>query len=374
MSISRRSFLKLPVALAAAASTSAVGAVAGGRFLSTEMGGAPTQGERLRRMQANPFWREGAFFNEPGGTGRPAEAEARWKKVRHLFANKSPELKPSIVIPHEKTDLRTLKDGEMVWLGHSGFVLRTAGLTMAVDPALNAACPVPGFFMPFKGADVYQSDDLPVIDILLITHDHYDHLDYPVIRDIRSRVKHVVCPLGVGAHFEAWGYDPRRITETVWWEDVRPAPGVRFTCVPGQHFSGRTLKMNTTLWAGYVLEIKGFTLYLSGDSGWGSHFAAVKNAFGSPDLAIMEDGQYNENWSNIHMMPTAWRRAVTDLSPRVVMPCHNSKYALSRHAWNDPLICARASANAVGTPLLTPLIGARISLADPMAAAKIWWS
>ena len=88
MSISRRSFLKLPVALAAAASTSAVGAVAGGRFLSTEMGGAPTQGERLRRMQANPFWREGAFFNEPGGTGRPAEAEARWKKVRHLFANK----------------------------------------------------------------------------------------------------------------------------------------------------------------------------------------------------------------------------------------------------------------------------------------------
>ena len=117
MSFSRRSFLKLPVALAAAASTSAVGAVAGGRFLSTEMGGAPTQGERLRRMQANPFWRDGAFFNEPGGTGRPAEAEARWKKVRHLFANKSPELKPSIVIPHEKTDLRTLRDGEMVSLG-----------------------------------------------------------------------------------------------------------------------------------------------------------------------------------------------------------------------------------------------------------------
>ena len=88
----------------------------------------------------------------------------------------------------------------------------------------------------------------------------------------------------------------------------------------------------------------------------------------------MEDGQYNENWSNIHMMPTAWRRAVTDLSPKVVMPCHNSKYALSRHAWNDPLISACASANAVGTPLLTPLIGARISLADPMATAKIWWS
>ena len=374
MSFSRRSFLKLPVVAAAAVSTTAVGAVAGGRFVSSEMGGTPVQGERLRRMSAFPFWRDGAFFNEPGGTGRPAEAQARWKKVRHLFADKSPELKPSIVIPHEKTELRTLKNGEMVWLGHSGFVLRAAGLTIAVDPALNAACPIPGFFVPFKGADVYSSQDLPDIDLLLITHDHYDHLDYPVIRDIRSRVKRVVCPLGVGAHFEAWGYDPRHLTETVWWEDVAIAPGVRFTCVPGQHFSGRTLKMNTTLWAGYMLEIEGFKLYLSGDSGWGPHFSAVQHAFGALDLAILEDGQYNENWSDIHMMPSAWRHAVTDLNPKIVMPCHNSKYALSRHAWNDPLLSAQASAAALGTPLLTPLIGARISLADPTAAAKIWWS
>ena len=374
MSFSRRSFLKLPVAAAAAVSTTAVGAVAGGRFVSSEMGGTPAQGERLRRMQANPFWRDGAFFNESGGTGRPAEAEARWKKVRHLFAHKSPELKPAIVIPHEKTDLRSLKNGEMVWLGHSGFVLRAAGLTIAIDPALNAACPVPGFFEPFKGADVYSAPDLPDIDLLIITHDHYDHLDYPVICAIRSRVKRVICPLGVGAHFEAWGYDPRRLTETVWWEDLTVAPGVRLTCVPGQHFSGRTLRMNTTLWAGYMLEIKGFKLYLSGDSGWGPHFAAIHHAFGSPDFALLEDGQYNENWSDIHMMPVAWRHAVTDLAPKAVMPCHNSKYALSRHAWNDPLIEARRSAQATATPLVTPLIGTRISLADPTAAAKIWWS
>ncbi len=373
MPLTRRSLLTLPFA-AAALSGSALAAASGARTLCAELGGAPATGERLARMKRFPFWADGAFFNEPGGTGRPAEAEARWKKVRHLFAAKSPDLKPSVVIPHEKTDLRTLKDGDLVWLGHSGFVLRAAGLTIAIDPALTAACPVAGFFEPFAGADVYQAADLPSIDVLLITHDHYDHLDYPVIRAIQSRVRRVVCPLGVGAHLEAWGFEPQRITETVWWEDVTVAPGVRFTCLPSQHFSGRTLRLNATLWAGYFLEIQGFKLYLSGDSGPGPHFAAIREAFGSPDLALVEDGQYNANWSDIHMLPAAWRETVAALAPQVVMPCHNSKYALSRHAWNEPLNAARASAAALGTPLLTPRIGARISLADPMATARIWWS
>ena len=373
MPLTRRTFLSLPVAAAALTGTG-LAAVTSARAVSVETGGAPITGERLARMKTCPNWADGAFFNEPGGTGRPAEAEARWKKVRHLFAHKSPQLKPSHVIPHEKTDLRTLRDGEMVWLGHSGFVLRAAGLTIAIDPALTAASPIAGFFTPFPGADVYQANDLPAIDVLLITHDHYDHLDYPVMRAIRHRVRRIICPLGVGAHFDAWGFEPQRITETVWWETVTVAPGVRFTCLPSQHFSGRTLVMNNTLWAGYFLEIAGFKLYLSGDSGWGPHFSAIRAAFGQADLAILEDGQYNENWSDIHMMPSAWRQALSDLAPKVVLPCHNSKYALSRHAWDDPLVNAQASAAALSTPLATPVIGARISLSDPMAAARIWWS
>lgn len=370
----RRSFLKLPCAVAATASGAGIAAVAGVRALSVEMGGDPHHGERLARMKSFSNWRDGKFFNEPGGDGRTVTAESRWSKARRAFSSRDPAVKPSFEIPHEKTDLSHLANGDMVWLGHSGFVLRVAGLTIAVDPALTAACPVPGFFVPFAGADVYQAADLPAVDILLITHDHYDHLDYAVMREIKSRVRHVICPLGVGAHFEAWGFDPQRITETVWWEEIVAAPGLRITCLPSQHFAGRTMSINTTLWAGFLLDIEGYRIYLSGDSGWGLHYKKIADSFGPIDLALLEDGQYNKDWGDIHMLPAAWKRALRDLSPKAVMPCHNSKYALARHAWNDPLINAKASADALGVPLVTPLIGARIPLSDPTAAARIWWS
>ncbi len=183
----------------------------------------------------------------------------------------------------------------------------------------------------------------------------------------------MVCPLGVGAHFEAWGYDPERITETVWYESVRLAPNLELTCLPSQHFSGRTMTMNTTLWAGFMFDIAGYKLYLSGDGGYGPHFKAVRDMFGRIDFAVLEDGQYNKEWSDIHLMPADWKLALTDIAPAVVMPCHNAKYALSRHVWTEPLTAALDNARSVRIPVTTPLIGSRIALADPAAAGKIWW-
>lgn len=368
----RRRLLKLPFAAAIAGSGTAVAAATGVHHVSLELGGS-FQGERLARMMAEKNYRDGAFHNLPGGTRGPAVAESRWKKITKAFAEKPEGVKPSAPVAHQKTDLSSVRNGEMLWLGHSAFYLRAEGLSIAVDPALAAACPIPGFFEPFKGADVYRAEDIPPLDVLLITHDHYDHLDYPTIAAIRSRVKRVVCPLGVGAHFEAWGYDPERITETVWYESVRLAPNLELTCLPSQHFSGRTMTMNTTLWAGFIFDIAGYKLYLSGDGGYGPHFKAVRDMFGRIDFAVLEDGQYNKEWSDIHLMPADWKLALTDIAPAVVMPCHNAKYALSRHVWTDPLTAALDNARSVRIPVTTPLIGSRIALADPAAAGKIWW-
>ena len=205
------------------------------------------------------------------------------------------------------------------------------------------------------------------------THDHYDHLDYATVRAIANRVKRVVCPLGVGAHFEYWGWPAERITELDWFEETRVGDSLLATAVPSQHFSGRTLKRNTTLWAGFVLQFPGKTLYLSGDGGYGPHFKAIRSRFPSIDLAILEDGQYNTDWSTIHLMPEDWRRAVADLAPKRVMPCHNAKYALSRHVWTEPLNCALASCRALGVAPAFPTIGEAFLWASGEPMPHRWW-
>ena len=360
----------------AAAGLLAAAGAAGGAVMSREDFGGRPAGERLAHMRASLNWADGAFRNlEP--MVEPPSDRSQLTVMREFLLDDNPARKPAGEIPHVRTRFGGLSDDALVWLGHSGFFVRLSGVSVLIDPALNQAFPFPGFYEPFAGADVFRPEDLPAADVLLITHDHYDHLDCRTARILRSRVRRAVYPLGVGAHLEAWGREPDRITELDWMESVRLGP-MMLTALPAQHFSGRTFRRNETLWAGFLLSANGFNLYHSGDTSGGGHFAAIRRAFPRIDMALLEDGQYNVDWPGVHMLPEVWRQTLGVLSPGAVLAMHNSKFCISRHPWAEPLEKALESSIATGTPLLTPLIGEPVAL-DPAVRAKAprlaapWW-
>ena len=266
-------------------------------------------------------------------------SKSRWRTLwNHLTEKKPDNLAPSENIRAVKTDLRRLDGSQdaVVWFGHSSYLLVNGGKKILVDPVLTTSFPASLMMKPFKGTDIYSPEDIPKVDYLVITHDHYDHLDYGTVKAIGNRVGRVVCPLGVGEHFEYWGYPKEKITEMDWYETFVPQNDLRITCLPARHFSGRLFRQNPTLWASYMIEGTS-TVYLGGDSGYGSHFAEIGRQFPYIDLAILENGQYNENWRHIHTLPEQLPAAIHDLGAALNLPVHNGKFALSRHAWDEPM-------------------------------------
>lgn len=343
----------------------------GGVLAREDFGGAPS-GRRLERILASPYWQDGEFRNLYPLKPRPTEKSFARNMVDFLFRSNDGR-KPSGVVPHVKTMLADVGQNELVWLGHSGYFLRVEGVSILIDPALTFAAPVPGVVKPFAGADVFLPSSLPTVDLLLITHDHYDHLDLRVINALKGRVGRVVTALGVGAHFERWGWPADLVTELEWWESVQPLPGVDITFTPSLHFSGRSLKRNQTLWGGFMLDVKGWCGYFSGDGGIGPHFADVAERFPNIQFAALEDGQYNVDWADIHLMPDDWSRAARTLRADYTMPCHNAKYDLSVHRWIDPLNAAYDEARKNDVRLVLPRIGERLALSDLSGHEAKWW-
>lgn len=364
---------KLIVSCAALAAAGAAAAAKTGADALEAFGGT-ARGRRLERMQASPNFANGAFRNlEP--VVDPIDREGGLTKMLGFLFEDQRLQRPPAPVPSLKVPLATIDEGSFVWFGHSGFYLRLGGLSIAVDPALHACFPIGGFFKPFAGADIHQPEDIPPLDVLLLTHDHYDHLDMITVKAIRERVGRVICPLGVGAHLEAWGYSPEVITELDWGEKTALGNGPRgcLTCLPSQHFSGRTMKRNTTLWAAFMLELDDCTIFLSGDGGYGRHFAQIGEMWPHIDFAVLEDGQYNTDWAGIHLLPKYWRKAAFDLGLTAVLPCHNSKFDLSRHIWTDPMETAAASAKALKLTLVTPRIGEPVRLDRLKDFQNRWW-
>lgn len=266
---------------------------------------------------------------------------------------------PPRPVPASATDLRALPDGHFVWLGHSTFLFRLDGRTILIDPVFGAASPGGITAKPFPISVPYGIGDMPVPDLVLITHDHYDHLEYETILALADAPStRFITPLGVGAHLEYWGIPTSRITELDWWDAC--LENLRITLTPSQHFSGRTLRRNPTLWGGFVLEASGKTIYISGDGGRGEHFSEIARRFPVLDWAMLEAGQYNPDWPFIHMMPDDWRDAARILNPKHLFASHHGRYALSTHPWNEPLQFAQASARTLKIPLTAPLIGAPV--------------
>lgn len=325
--------------------------------------GARPKGDRLTRIEASAHYdKEAGMFrnleNRPTRARNSGNPLAIWWK---MMTNRDTTRQPQEPLEMAKEDLNTIpSDGNyMVWFGHSSYLLSLRGVTLLVDPVLCSGSPVSFFNKPFDGTMAYTPEDMPQrIDYLIITHDHYDHLDYECAKRLRERVQHVICPLGVGAHLERWGYEPSLIAEMDWDEQTNIGGSMRVTCLPAQHFSGRLFHRNNTLWASFMLSDTPLgNIFLSGDGGYGSHFAAIGERFGHVDLALLENGQYNDMWSNIHTMPDELAQIVNDLRAKRVITTHHSKFALAHHPWQEPKANEQRLAETTTAMVIAPLMG-----------------
>lgn len=298
--------------------------------------GQRPKNERLNRIKRSKNWQNGHFVNYED-TKILTVKNRNLKSWVKLFSRPENAM-PKMPIKAVKTDLNTLdltKD-QMVWFGHSSYLLILNGKKILVDPVLTLQFPVKLMMKPFPGSDLYKPEDIPAIDYLIITHDHWDHLDYGTLKSIRERVKYVICPLGVGAYLEYWGYDNKKIIEMDWEDEYVSPDKIRFTCLTARHYSGRLSQSKQTLWASYMIEASK-VVFVGGDSGYGKHFAAIGERFPKIDMALLEAGQYNVNWAQIHLLPDELPKVIHDLKPRMVIPVHNSKFSLAPHDWEEPM-------------------------------------
>ena len=318
--------------------------------------------ERKARIEASPNYRDGMFQNQqptPQFTGDHNTLKAMWTMLMRRDSNRVP-IEP---IPAVITNLKSMpKDRDwLVWFGHSSYLFCLSGKRYLVDPLLKMEFPASLMLKPFAGTDIYTPDDMPEIDYLIITHEHWDHLDNATLRDLRPKVKQVVCPLGVGEYLEYWKYDKAIISELDWYESKGERLKVkdeRITCLPSRHFSNRLLRgCNKTLWAAFMVEAGDRKVYIGGDGGYDDRFRQAREQFGKIDLAIMENGQYNPNWAYIHMLPQDLEQAILDMQPEQVFTVHHDKFSLSTHAWSEPDSVARSIAERNAIHLLDQPIG-----------------
>ena len=245
-------------------------------YLRKPVFGQMPQGERLTLIEQYHHV-DGAFQNLVDTPFLTAGATQLSIQIDNLRAEKG-NPRPPHDIPSHKTDLKSLDVDEdlVLWLGHSSWYVQLAGQRILIDPVFSAnAAPLPGFIEAFAGTSVYSADDLPRIDFLLITHDHFDHLDYPTILAIEPLIDRVVTGLGVGAHFESWGYDAARIDELDWNDTLALTEDLTLHATPARHYSGRTFTRNASLWVGFAMRTPQRRIFFSGDSGYGDHFSAI---------------------------------------------------------------------------------------------------
>ncbi len=214
---------------------------------------------------------------------------------------------------------------------------------------------------------------MPAIDWLFLSHDHWDHLDFPTISALRPKIRNVACGLGTGAHLRFWGFDRTRIHELDWHQSLDAGNGVSLTFLPGRHFSGRGLTRDKSLWGGMLLRSPDFSFLFSGDSGYGPHFRETGRQYGPVDLALLDCGQYDKNWHYVHMFPEEACQAAEELGARHFMPVHAGKFSIAYHTWYDPFRRALKASEGRAYQLLTPIIGQAVPLSKHIAPFPAWW-
>jgi L-ascorbate metabolism protein UlaG (beta-lactamase superfamily) len=338
----------------------------------TSLGKLPS-GERLQRIEASPNYSRGEFAYPGPLPERLIRKEsgsmfgALW---RFLFGTEERN-KPAEVLPSTKTDLFSLdpQDNLIVWMGHSSYYLQVDGKKFLVDPVFSGSAFI---VSAFPGSDVYTPEDIPPIDYLVITHDHWDHLDYETVTALREKTGKVLTGLGTGEHLEYWGCEAEKIIEHDWNETTNLGEGFFITAIATPHFSGRFLSRNKSIWAAFILVTPNRKIFLGGDSGYADYFAAVGRDFGPFDLAMLECGQYNEKWSDIHMFPEDTAQASIDLRAKKLLAVHWAKFALAPHPWDEPITRLAAACESLGIRLVHPIIGERVNYDEDEIFPR-WW-
>lgn len=343
-------------------------------FLRTAVFGQLPEGNRLMRVEQSVNYRDGEFKNL---IDTPMFSEGNnflTVNLKSLFTI-SERKTPDAPLPVVRTDLKSLPSNRdiAIWLGHSGYFIQVSGKRILIDPVFSTrASPVPFGGKAFAGTTPYHVEDIPDLDYLIITHDHYDHLDYPTIMALKNKVRLVVTGLGVGQDFIRWGYRENQLHELDWGESYHES-GVTLHAIPARHYSGRAFERNQTLWTGYVIETPSLRMLFSGDSGYGPHYKEIANRFGGFDMVALDMGQYDPLWPYIHMTPEEASRAAEELNAKTLIPAHVARFALARHPWDDPFKrISRASQDKKYT-LLTPRIGEPIEIGNTEQRFSIWW-
>lgn len=343
-------------------------------YLYRPLGQLP-DGDRLEAVQASPRYREGAFRNEAASPPRPGGFAFIWAVFRGSFEPRDRPT-PPVPLPSVKTDLAALPRDQdtVIWLGHSSYFVQIGGKRLLVDPVFSDyAAPLPWMVRAFDGTSIYTVQDIPEIDIILITHDHYDHLDYASMKELEPKTRLVITGLGNGAHLEHWGYPPEKIREADWHASLEVAPELKVHVLAAQHYSGRFMQRNQSLWVSFALETPQRRLYFSGDTGFGPHFADIAKRFGSFDLAALDSGQYNEQWADIHMNPEEASRAAEVLGAHTLLTSHAGRFSLARHAWDEPFMRATVASEGKRYRLLTPRIGEPVRFDEPDQQFTHWF-
>lgn len=264
---------------------------------------------------------------------------------------------------------------QVTWFGHSAFLLEIEGKRLFFDPMLGSR-PSP---VSWVGTKRYSSqlpmtpEECPALDAIILSHDHYDHLDYGSIRKLKDKTARFIVPMGVRKRLIKWGVSAKKITEHAWGDEFE-FQGLQLACTPARHFSGRSLfDRNSTLWCSWVIKGQETKVFFSGDSGYGPHFKEIGKKYGPFDLTLMECGQYDERWSAIHMMPEQTVQAHQDVGGKLLVPIHWGAFTLAFHAWYDPAERATRKAKEQGVSIATPRIGESVRIHNTEIPSQRWW-
>ncbi len=337
--------------------------------------GAKSIGKDLERMEHSPnFNGDGTFKNIELTL---ASTGLKLSTIPKFFTTGNNKV-PATELPIKKLTKSYFstkpQQPRITWFGHSALFLEMELLNIFIDPMLGDV-PAPH---PLLGSKRFQKelpisiDSLPKIDVVLISHDHYDHLDYGSIVKLKDRVTKFYVPLGIKAHLTSWGVAEEKITEFDWWESIS-YNGIEFTATPARHFSGRGFTRNNTLWSSWVIKSENNAIFFSGDSGYGKHFKEIGEKYGPFDFAMMECGQYNEQWAHIHMTPEETIQASVDVNTKLMMPIHWGSFKLALHTWDDPIVRASAKAKELNINISTPKVGEAIVLNGGDFPSEKWW-
>ena len=320
------------------------------------------------------IFKDGRFHN--AAARKEFGLAAGLKAMVRNVTDKSPQAAPSAPIettPLTREELHNAPDQSLWRLGHSTVLLKLDGKFWLTDPMFAERASPVGFVGPkrFHSAPIALAD-LPEIEAVIISHDHYDHLDHDTILAIQDKVGTFVTPLGVGERLIDWGIAASKVRQLDWWEETRIA-GLRLVATPARHFSGRTLLDNDrTLWSSWVLIAPTARVFFSGDSGYFDGFKAIGEKFGPFDVTLLENGAYNEAWADIHMHPEQTVQAHIDLRGKRLVPIHNGTFDLALHAWTEPLEQVTAVSAQRDVAISTPRFGERLDIGSPHPG-QAWW-